>query len=95
MQVVLREEQRAPPLRLAGPRDEPIAERVGGAFVQRAGRLPRRGVALDATVPRIGRVPRDPGDLERSAVDPRAVHVPVHQEHGTVGDDAVQLLFMG
>ena len=95
VQPLLRQEQRPAPLRLVGPRDEPIAERVGGPLVQRAGRLPRHRVPLDATVPRIGRVLRDAADLERAAVHPRPVHVPVHQEDGTVGNDAIQLLSMG
>ena len=42
---LLRHEQRPAPLRLVGPRHEAITERVRGALVQRAGRLPRHGVA--------------------------------------------------
>ena len=92
VEVLLRHEQGSAPFGRIGPRDEPIPEGVRRALVQRAGRLPGHGVAFDAAVPRVGRVARDPRELERAAVHPRAVHVPVHQEHRTVGDDAVQVL---
>ena len=59
------------------------------ALVQRARRL-AVGVAFDAPVPRVRRVARDPGELQRARVDPRAVSVTVRQERRPVGDDRIQ-----
>ena len=92
VEVLLCHEQGSTPFGRIGPRDEPVPEGVRRALVQRAGRLAGHGVAFDTAVPRVGRLARDPGELERAAVHPRAVHVPVHQEHRAIGDDAVQVL---
>ena len=58
--------------------------------MERPGRV-AVGVALDAAVRRVGRLPGDAGDLERAAADPGAVVVTVGQEDRTSRDDGVQV----
>ena len=75
---------------LRGRRDgRQVAHQVGGTFVEGAARLAVR-VALDPAVGRIGRGRRDAGHLERAAVHPRAVAVPVRQDHDAVGHDRIE-----
>ncbi len=75
-----------------GDRREELLEGVGGPLVERAARLAAGRIPLDASVPGVGRVPGDARDLEGPAVHPGAVAVPVHEEHGPVGDDVVEVL---
>jgi hypothetical protein len=59
------------------------------AFLQHPGRRPAR-VALDPPVGRVRGVPGDAGQLQRPAVDPGAVVIPVRQEGRPVRDHGVE-----
>ncbi|GAA3146279.1 hypothetical protein GCM10017687_74030 [Streptomyces echinatus] len=90
MQMPLGVQQRGQPVGGTGGRGEP-ADQLHRALLERAARL-AGGVALDPPVGRVGGAPADPGQLQRPAVDPGTVVVPVGQIHRPVRDDGVQQL---
>ena len=90
VEVRLAREERLLALRGRRRRDEALHQ-VLRALVERAQRRAVR-VAGDAPVVGVGRVGGDAGELQRPAVDPRVVPVLVGQEHGPIGDDAVEVL---
>jgi len=65
-------------------------DQVDGTLVKGAARF-AGCVALDPTVRRIGRIPGDSRQLQRTAVDPRSVPVPVLEEGRPIRHDPIEV----
>ena len=79
------------PIRQRVARHDAGPERIGRSLLQAPARGPVR-VADDVPVPRVGRRGGDAAADQRFGVHPRGVRVRVHQEHGTVRHDGVEVL---
>lgn len=90
VQMPLGVQQRRQPVGRRGGRGQP-ADELHRALLKGAGGY-AGGVPLDAPVGRVGRVRADAGQLQRPAVHPGTVVVPVGQVHRPVRDDRVQQL---